>query len=100
MTNIWKKKAAEYWACFGKRLVEHADINEGACVLDIGSGRGTSLIPAAMKVGKVGYVVGVDNWEPFVKGIALEIKQHRLHNAAIINMDAERLGFKENCFDF
>ncbi len=100
MSCIWKKEAPEYWEYFGKRLVERANINEGAYVLDVGSGRGTSLIPAAMKVGKDGYVVGVDNWEPHVKGTSLEIKQHRLHNAAIINMDAEQLGFKENCFDF
>ncbi len=100
MSSVWKKKAAAYWVYFGKGLVEHAHINEGANVLDIGFGRGTSLIPASLKVGKDGFVVGIDNWVPHVKGMSEVIKKRKFHNTAIINMDAGSMGFKENSFDF
>lgn len=100
MTKIWKEKIPEYWYYFGNRLVEISDINEGAYVLDIGSGRGTSLLPAARKAGPRGLVIGVDNWDRNAKGTAKEIKQHNLDNAFIIEMDASRLGLRENLFDF
>jgi ubiquinone/menaquinone biosynthesis C-methylase UbiE len=44
------------FAHFGRRLVEVANINAGAHVLDIASGRGAVLFPVAELVGDSGVV--------------------------------------------
>lgn len=68
MTGIWSRFAGtsvgdglDYWLYFGIRLVEHAAIGSGVDVLDVGCGAfGSSLFPAAAKVGKHGHVIGID----------------------------------------
>jgi len=67
MTNIWGKPLGlsdsdgpDYWDYFGLRLAEHAAIPPGARVLDVGCGTGSSLLPAAEKVGPDGRVTGID----------------------------------------
>jgi SAM-dependent methyltransferase len=100
MAEIWKTVAPPYWAYFGSRLVELADIPAGAYVLDVGSGRGTSLLPAARKTGPQGQVVGIDIWEEHVRGTALEIRERGLNNASMVWMDATRPGFRSNSFDY
>jgi ubiquinone/menaquinone biosynthesis C-methylase UbiE len=49
-----------YWEYFGARLVELANIQPGEKVLDVGCGTGSSLFPAADKVGGRGYAAGID----------------------------------------
>ena len=99
-TGIWKKPSEDYWSYFGKKLVEHAEVCEDSHVLDVGFGRGTSLIPAAEIVGPGGKVVGIDNWDAHVKGTTLEIEQRGLTNATVVNMDARKIDFDDNSFDF
>jgi O-methyltransferase/aklanonic acid methyltransferase len=67
MERIWSRPISvtdldgpDYWDYFGVRLVEHANIPEGAKVLDVGCGTGASLFPAAVKAGATGYAVGID----------------------------------------
>ena len=67
MTRIWSRPLGEtdltgpdYWDYFGARLVEHADISQGAFVLDVGCGSGSSLFPEAQKSGSTGYAIGID----------------------------------------
>lgn len=99
-TGIWNNPSKSYWYDFGKKLVEHAEVCEDSHVLDVGCGRGTSLIPAAEIVGPGGKVVGIDNWDPHVKGTTLEIEQRGLTNATVVNMDAREINFDDNSFDF
>ncbi len=67
MTRIWSRpigiidlNGPNYWDYFGARLVELADIHPGERVLDVGCGTGSSLFPAADKIGVRGYAIGVD----------------------------------------
>jgi O-methyltransferase/aklanonic acid methyltransferase len=66
MTDIWGKLAGtgedgpDYWEYFGIRLVAHAHLFNGACVLDVGCGCGSSVFPAAERVGPSGRVTGID----------------------------------------
>jgi ubiquinone/menaquinone biosynthesis C-methylase UbiE len=67
MARVWGRPAGvsdlngpDYWDYFGVRLVEHAAIPPGAKVLDVGCGTGSSLFPAADRVGPGGTVVGID----------------------------------------
>ncbi len=45
---------------FGIRLVELMNIAPGARVLDIATGKGAVLLPAACRVGSEGHVIGID----------------------------------------
>jgi ubiquinone/menaquinone biosynthesis C-methylase UbiE len=104
--NIWDKIAAnfgkvgpEYWSTFGNRLVELSNLNSGARVLDIGMGRGASLFPAINKVGKDGYVIGIDNSEVMVSETYKDILSRNMFNVEVKNMNGENLNFEDNYFD-
>ena len=53
---------------FGKRLVDIAKISPGSKVLDVATGRGALLFPAAEAVGQYGQVVGIDLAETMAIG--------------------------------
>ncbi len=104
--NTWDKVAInfgkigpKYWDVFGSRLVELSSINIGGKVLDIGMGRGASLFPALDKVGKDGYVIGIDSSEIMVKETYKDILHRNIFNAKVKNMNAQYLNFEENSFD-
>jgi O-methyltransferase / aklanonic acid methyltransferase len=89
-----------FFAHFGRRLVELADIPAGAAVLDVASGRGAVLFPAAERVGPTGRVIGIELAEGMVKETGEEIRRRGLTNVEIRQMDAEQLDFPDNAFDF
>lgn len=84
---------------FGKRLAELAGIDKGAWILDLGMGLGSSLFPAAEKVGKNGQVIGIDISDEMVRGTYERIKNRKITNAKVIQTDARTLIFKDNMFD-
>jgi ubiquinone/menaquinone biosynthesis C-methylase UbiE len=88
-----------YFQIFGRRLVEFADVDEGAHVLDIACGRGACLFPAIEKVGTKGNVIGIDLSEGMVRETGEEIKRRGLGNATLRVMDAESLDFVDGEFD-
>jgi ubiquinone/menaquinone biosynthesis C-methylase UbiE len=71
----------------------------GARVLDVASGRGALLFPAAEQVGATGEVLGIDLSEPMVRATAEEIQRRGLTQAEALCMDAERLTFPAASFD-
>lgn len=89
----------KYWDYFGTKLVELSNISKGARVLDIGMGRGASLFPALDKVGKDGYVIGIDSSEMMVNETYKDIFNRNICNAEVKNMNAQYLEFKEETFD-
>ncbi|MCP4539747.1 MAG: class I SAM-dependent methyltransferase [Chloroflexi bacterium] len=100
LASAWKGPNTRYWEHFGNRLVELAEIHPGANVLDIGSGRGASLFPAAAQVGQRGSVTGIDLSEGMIRETWADIKKHRLDNAHVLRMDAENMAWKNGSFDF
>ncbi len=67
MSRIWSRPIGvsnpdglDYWEYFGNRLVEFAAIPQGALVLDVGCGTGSSLFPAAEAIGSGGFAIGID----------------------------------------
>jgi ubiquinone/menaquinone biosynthesis C-methylase UbiE len=88
-----------FFAHFGRRLVEHASLPLNARVLDVASGRGAVLFPAAEAVGPHGFVVGIDLAEGMVEETARKADHGGLSNVEVRQMDAEHLDFPGSSFD-
>lgn len=86
------------FAHFGRRLVEVANINSGAHVLDIASGRGAVLFPVAERVGAGGEVVGIDLSDAMANATSEEAASRGI-KACVFVMDAEELTFADASFD-
>ena len=86
---------------FGARLAETAGIHPGACVLDVACGRGAVLLPAAVRAGAGGRVVGVDLSPEMIRTAGEALARVDLAATTELQvMDAERLEFDEDLFDF
>jgi SAM-dependent methyltransferase len=86
------------FAHFGRRLVAVADIRPGHRVLDVASGRGAVLFPAAEQVGNLGEIVGIDLADEMARATN-EDAARRGVKARVQVMDAERLDFSDAAFD-
>jgi SAM-dependent methyltransferase len=83
---------------FGMRLVDAAGVEPGQRVLDVASGRGAVLFPAAERVGEAGHAEGIDLAEGMVQ--ATNADAERLGIAARVRvMDAESLDLPDASFD-
>jgi ubiquinone/menaquinone biosynthesis C-methylase UbiE len=83
---------------FGRRLVALAGVEPGQRVLDVATGRGAVLLPAAELVGERGEVVGVDLAEGMVQATNEEAVRRGLAARARV-MDAEHLDYPDAIFD-
>jgi len=83
---------------FGRRLVDHVGVRPGDRVLDVATGRGAVLFPAAERVGDSGEVVGIDLAEQMVAATNAEAIRRGLA-AQVRVMDAEALEFPDATFD-
>ena len=88
-----------YWDYFGQRLIDLVRPEAGMEVLDIGTGGGASLYPAAKKVGLEGYVTGIEICEGCFKRTSGEIKRCGITNAEILFMNATEMTFDDDSFD-
>ena len=89
-----------FFAEFGRRLVEFAHLDEGARVLDVATGTGAVLFPAAERIGPQGRITGIDLSETMVEATANKIVRQGLTNAEVLCMDAEDLTFADATFDY
>ena len=84
---------------FGQRLVDVVHLAPGAHVLDVATGRGAVLFPAATQVGPHGRVIGIDVSEAMVQETAAELHRAAGLQAEVRQMDAAQLDFPEASFD-
>jgi ubiquinone/menaquinone biosynthesis C-methylase UbiE len=84
---------------FGERLVEAAGVREGDHVLDVATGQGACLIPAASAVGATGSVVGIDLSREMLDVLNRAIAEAELDHVRTELMDAEALQFDDRSFD-
>ena len=85
---------------FGERLVERMTLARGARVLDIATGKGAVLLPAARRVGSKGQVIGIDLSGEILKEAKRVVRAEGLTNVELRKMDAEHLEFPDHTFDF
>jgi ubiquinone/menaquinone biosynthesis C-methylase UbiE len=100
---IFDRLAADYdgagaFAWYGRRLVEEAGIRAGDRVLDVASGRGAVLFPAAESVGPTGSALGIDLSEEMVRAANSDAAQRGITTQVLV-MDGEQLDFPDASFD-
>jgi len=88
-----------FFTYFGRRLVELAQIPPGGRVLDVATGKGAVLFPAAEAAGAEGHAIGIDLAEGMVRETDRQIHRLGLLNAEVHQMDAENLQFPDDSFD-
>ncbi len=84
---------------FGERLVDHMPLAPGARVLDIATGKGAVLLPAARRVGPEGHVIGIDLSSAILHETERIVRAEGLTNVELRKMDAEHLEFPDQSFD-
>lgn len=89
----------EFFGPMGRRLVELAAIRPGERVLDVGSGRGAVLLPAAAAAGPDGEAVGIDLAKGMVRHLTADIERRGIANASVRLMDGEAPDFPAASFD-
>lgn len=87
------------FAAWGARLVELMALKPGDHLLDVATGRGAVLLPAAQQVGPHGRAVGIDLSGTMVAETATAAAALGLSQATIYKMDAEQLDFANASFD-
>ena len=97
---VYDQLGPHYFSYFGRRLVEWMQVPAGASVLDVATGRGAVLFPAAAAVEEHGRVVGVDFAATMVAETAKELALRGLTNVEVYQMDAEHLEFPAESFDY
>lgn len=100
--TIWNELAPRYhkrWASSNsgpfqstKKLVELINVEKGTKALDIACGTGVVTKKLGEKIGKEGYVVGVDT---SIIAIKLAKKFNKNPNLHFVNIDAEKFSFQE-----
>lgn len=97
--QIYGQVGPRFFSEFGRRLVDLAAPSEGAVVLDIATGRGAVLFPAAEKVGPGGRVIGIDLSPGMVEATTQEVRRRHISQVEVRLGDAERLEFADSTFD-
>lgn len=81
---------------FGKGLVDLAPPLPGETILDVATGKGAVLLPAAKKIGKSGSAIGIDLSAKMIEEAKKKIS---LPWVSWEEMDAEQLTFQDQMFD-
>jgi len=98
--SAYDRIGPRFFVHFGEHLVEQAEIQAGAKVLDVACGRGAALYPAARQVGASGLAIGIDLSGAMLRETAPEIASRSLKNIRLLQMDAEHLAFADSSFEF
>ncbi len=88
-----------FFTTFGARLVATAAPALGERVLDVGCGRGATLLPASVAVGPTGRVVGIDLSEEMVALLAADLEAAGVDNATVRLGNAQALDMEGATFD-
>lgn len=94
------EESTSFFSYFGKRLTELAAIQEGQHILDVATGRGAVLFPVAEAVGPSGKVMGIDISGQMIKATESEAIEKKMHWITLQQMDAQKLDFDDESFDF
>jgi SAM-dependent methyltransferase len=89
----YAEEGPPYFAHAGRRLVEVAQVGQGDAVLDLGTGRGAVLLPAARRVGPGGGAIGVDIATEMLAYTRRTLESEQMAHASVQVMDVSALDF-------
>jgi ubiquinone/menaquinone biosynthesis C-methylase UbiE len=101
VAEVYDQQGVDFFSQFGRRLVALAGLKPGWRVLDVGTGRGAVLFPAADAViPGGGEVLGVDLAQAMVDATAAEVQRRGLQHVYLQALDAQTLpGLPERAYD-
>jgi len=88
-----------FWNRFGQATINRLSLQPGNRVLDVCCGTGASAIPAAVRVGSTGQVLGIDLAESLLELARQKSRQQGLENIEFRYGDFEKLGLPDESFD-
>lgn len=97
--DYFDRPALSFWNRFGQRTIELADLQPGMRVLDVCCGTGASAIPAAMRVGATGSVLGVDLADALLELARNKSQQQGLKNIEFQCADFSNLDLPSESFE-
>lgn len=89
----------QFFSTMGQRLASLARLRPGETVLDVATGRGAVLFPAAERVGPQGKVIGIDLAPAMIQETSKAVEERGLTQVQLLTMDAEHLTFPDASFD-
>jgi ubiquinone/menaquinone biosynthesis C-methylase UbiE len=95
----YDRRGVDFFGPAGQTLVDLVGVREGETILDVGCGRGASLIPAAQATGVRGHVTGIDISPGMVRLCQDTITAHGLSQARAEVADATDPDFPAGTFD-
>jgi ubiquinone/menaquinone biosynthesis C-methylase UbiE len=97
---IYDRVGPAIYEPFGKCLVNWLPLKLGGTMLDIATGAGAVLLPAARLLGSKGHITGIDLSDGLLRQAEALARAEGLTNVELRRMDAERLEFHDQAFDF
>ena len=95
----YNRVGPSFFLHFGKRLASVTGILPGSDVLDLATGTGAAVVPAAAVVGPEGRVVGIDLSSGMINRARAEIRHRGIEHAHVLVADADHLPFPDQSFD-
>lgn len=95
----YDRTGVDYFTPMGQALVELTGVRPGDRVLDVGSGRGACLYPAAGAAGPGGVVLGTDLAPGMVRETAREVAARAVPATHLAVMDAEAPALRDGAVD-
>jgi len=97
---IYDRVGPAIYEPFGRRLVDWLSIKPGTKMLDIATGTGAVLLPAARLLGSKGHITGIDLSDGLLRQAEALARAEGLTNVELRKMDAEHLELHDQTFDF
>ena len=97
--EFYDQVGVDFFAPAARDLVARASLQPGERVLDLGTGRGAVLFPAAQAVGPTGRVVGIDLSGRMVELAEADAAARGLQHVTVMQGDAEHPEFGDGSFD-
>ena len=88
-SETYDQTGVDYFGALGRLVASAAQLRPGERVLDVGSGRGAVLLPAAEAVGSLGSVDGVDLAPGMVTRLSADLDRLGCDNATVVLGDAQ-----------
>jgi ubiquinone/menaquinone biosynthesis C-methylase UbiE len=95
----YERAGFSHHAAFGEQLAHRVLLGPGGRVLDVGSGAGGALLPAARRVGPTGEAVGIDLAPGMVERTRAAAEEAGLEQVRAEVMDGAALTFEDGHFD-